>query len=97
MQICTFPRSLTNSLDLSSNSAERNAQESPLLRLPPELRNRIWTYVLSTKDDITGRRWQGLQVEPRRNTPGYHWSLPLDLRRDCSATIRSWVLPFQKL
>ncbi|KAF3035164.1 hypothetical protein E8E11_004184 [Didymella keratinophila] len=33
--------------------AERNAQESPLLRLPAELRNRIWTYVLSTHDDIT--------------------------------------------
>jgi hypothetical protein len=33
-------------------SAGRNAQESPLLCLPAELRNRIWTYVLSSQDDI---------------------------------------------
>jgi hypothetical protein len=31
------------------NSTERNACESPLLRLPPEIRNRIWSYILSIR------------------------------------------------
>jgi hypothetical protein len=30
---------------LTSVSAQRNARDSPLLRLAPELRNRIWTFV----------------------------------------------------
>jgi hypothetical protein len=30
--------------------AQRNAKESALLRLPPELRNRIWRYVLKVEE-----------------------------------------------
>lgn len=88
MQTCTFPRSLTDSLDLSSNSAERNAQESPLLRLPPELRNRIWTYVLSTKDDIT----------PDADGKDFKWNLEeihLDIIGVCRQTYaETAMLPF---
>jgi hypothetical protein len=29
--------------------AQRNAEESALLRLPPEMRNRIWSYVIPFK------------------------------------------------
>lgn len=38
-------------LGLTNNaaSAQRNAEESALLRLPPEIRQRIWTYVVQAQ------------------------------------------------
>lgn len=81
----------------NDNSAERNAQESPLLRLPPELRNRIWTYVLSTQDDTTpDADGQDFKWNLEEIHLDHHRRLPPDLRRDCPAAIRSWLLPFQE-
>jgi hypothetical protein len=52
-----LPLTLTS---LTISSAERNQRESPLLRLPGELRNRIYGYALGRmRFFINGSRWYG--------------------------------------
>lgn len=80
---------------LTDASVHRNAAESSLLRLPPELRNRFYTYVVGGNDfDLT----DGLDRRPRarlRHTyfePDYHMLGLLRTCRQIHAETR--LLPF---
>ncbi|KAL1603993.1 hypothetical protein SLS60_005585 [Paraconiothyrium brasiliense] len=42
----SIPRNATHLMELEDISAQRNSTQSPLLRLPPEIRNKIWEYAI---------------------------------------------------
>ncbi|KAH7086760.1 hypothetical protein FB567DRAFT_549209 [Paraphoma chrysanthemicola] len=59
---------------LTNNSTARNATSSPLLRLPAELRNKIYAYVLTGPNEVysfdyaSNRHWLG-NVPPKTTHP----------------------------
>jgi hypothetical protein len=53
------------------SSAERNAGESPLLRLPAEIRNYIWTYVLATEQIVVSLGEEASACAPPEPAPDF--------------------------
>ncbi|KAK3306389.1 uncharacterized protein B0T15DRAFT_509776 [Chaetomium strumarium] len=75
---------------------ERNQQSSPLLRLPPELRNRIYELVLDVGQiNVRFKKWE-LRQRTRRNGQRYYetieggfWCLVLDRDQNPWRSLRS--------
>jgi len=60
-------------LKLTDSSSKKNARDSPLLRLPPEIRSMIWEYVLGEHTIRMGESWHF--TFPAQGTAQIHFDL----------------------